>query len=95
MLLLGGHGKVSMLMTPLMLSRSWQVTSVVRNPDHEGEIKATAKGQPGEVDVFVSSLEDIKDVQQAQSIIDKTKPDFVVWSAGTPNSTTFHSISCY
>ena len=81
-LLLGGHGKVSLLMTPMMLSRSWQVTSVVRNPDHEEEIRSGAKGQPGKLNVLVSSLEDIKSAQQAQSLIDKTKPDWVVWSAG-------------
>ena len=82
-LLLGGHGKVSMLMTPMMLSRSWQVTSVIRNPNHEDEIKSTAKGQPGQIDILVSSLEDIKNAQHAQNILDKAKPDYVIWSAGT------------
>lgn len=82
-LLLGGHGKIAMLMTPLLLSRTWQVTSLIRNPDHESEIRGTAKGQPGELDVLTSSLDDVKSEAQAQSIIDSAKPDYVVWSAGT------------
>jgi Predicted nucleoside-diphosphate-sugar epimerases len=43
-LLLGGHGKVALHMTPLLLNRAWNVTSVVRNPDHESEILALGEG---------------------------------------------------
>ena len=82
-LLLGGHGKVSLAMTPLMLARSWHVTSVIRNPEHKAEIESTAGGHPGKLDVLVASLEDAaKGESHAQSIIDQTKPDWVVWSAG-------------
>ncbi len=81
-LLLGGHGKIALLMTPLLLSRSWAVTSVIRNPDQKEEILSRGKDQQGKLDVLVSSLDDVKSDQQAQDIIDLTKPDYVVWSAG-------------
>ena len=81
-LLLGGHGKVSMLLTPLLLKRSWNVTSVIRDPGQEKEILALGKGLQGKVDVLVESLDDVKSDQEAQSVLDKVRPDYVVWSAG-------------
>jgi len=82
-LLLGGHGKVALHLTPLLLNRAWNVTSVVRNPEHESEILALGKGRKGNLNVLVSSLEDIKTVSDAQKILDTVTPDYVVWSAGT------------
>ena len=82
-LLLGGHGKVSLFLTPLLLSKSWDVVSVVRNPDHQSEILALGNGKPGKVEVLVDSLDDVKDESQARRVIDKVKPNYVVWSAGT------------
>ena len=82
-LLIGGHGKVSLLLTPMLLSRSWSVTSVIRDPSQTEEILSKGKGQPGKVDVLVRSLEDIKSEEQAQSVLDEVKPQYVVWSAGT------------
>jgi len=87
-LLLGGHGKVSLFMTPLLLSRSWNVTSLVRNAAHEADIKAAAakatagKAGLGKVDVLISSLLDVKSEGDAQKILDDVKPDYVIWSAG-------------
>lgn len=81
-LLLGGHGKVSQLLTPLLLSRSWQVTSVIRDPSQKPTIISLGKDQPGSLNVLVSSLEDIKTQSQAQSIIKSTSPNYIVWSAG-------------
>lgn len=81
-LLLGGHGKVSQLLTPLILSRSWQLTSVIRDPTQESAITSLAKNQPGKLDVLVSSIEDIKTQAQAKSIIDSASPTYIVWSAG-------------
>ena len=69
-------------MTPLMLARSWQVTSIVRNQDHVSEIEALGTGQPGNLDVLVRSLDDVKTEQHASTILDETKPSWVVWSAG-------------
>ncbi|MCJ1416411.1 hypothetical protein MMC32_002746 [Xylographa parallela] len=81
-LLIGGHGKVSLLMTPLLLHRSWNVTSLIRNPAQADEILAKGHGQPGSIEILVRSLEDVKSSQQARSIIDVARPDYVVWSAG-------------
>ena len=82
-LLLGGHGKVSLLMTPQLLARSWHVTSVIRDPQQSEEILSKGNNEPGKIDVLVRSLDDVKNLQQAQSILDETKPEYVVWSAGT------------
>jgi dTDP-4-dehydrorhamnose reductase len=81
-LLLGGHGKVSLLMTPLLVSRSWNLTSVIRNPDQKATILEAGKNGPGKIDVLISSLEDIKSESDAKKVLDQTKPDYVVWSAG-------------
>ncbi|KAL2834306.1 hypothetical protein BDW59DRAFT_46008 [Aspergillus cavernicola] len=83
-LLLGGHGKVALHLTPLLLARAWNVVSVIRNPDHEPEILSLAKSQSakGKLNVLVSSLDDIKSDADAAKILDATDPDYVVWSAG-------------
>jgi nucleoside-diphosphate-sugar epimerase len=81
-LLLGGHGKVALHLTPLLLKRAWNVTSVIRNPDHESEILALGKGLKGNLNVLLSSLADVKSAADAQKIIDTVSPDYVVWSAG-------------
>jgi hypothetical protein len=81
-LLIGGHGKISMLLTPLLLERSWNVTSVIRNPNQTAEIEALGKGLEGKVDVVIESLDDVKSDQEAQRVLDQVKPDYVVWSAG-------------
>ncbi|KAI4257940.1 MAG: hypothetical protein LQ352_001446 [Teloschistes flavicans] len=81
-LLLGGHGKVSLLLTPHLVSKSWHVTSVIRAANQQNDILAAVKNQPGKVEVLVSSLEDISSKADAQKVIDESKPDYVVWSAG-------------
>lgn len=81
-LLLGGHGKVALHLTPLLLKRAWSVTSVIRNPTHESEILALGQGLKGTLNVLLSSLEDVKSPTDAQKIIDTVTPDYVVWSAG-------------
>ncbi|KAL4794795.1 hypothetical protein BDV19DRAFT_389933 [Aspergillus venezuelensis] len=83
-LLLGGHGKIALHLTPLLLARSWNVTSVIRNPAHESEIKALADSEKakGKINVLVSSLDDVKSQADAEKIIKEADPDYVVWSAG-------------
>jgi len=81
-LLLGGHGKVSLLLTPKLLARSWNLTSVIRNPDQKGDIIEAGKNGPGNLDVLVSSIEDVKSEADAKKILDQVKPNWVVWSAG-------------
>ena len=40
-LVFGGHGKVARLLAPLLVARGDEVTAVIRNPDHVGEVEAT------------------------------------------------------
>lgn len=87
-LLLGGHGRVALHLTPLLLARGWNVTSVIRNPEHENEIRALGKakeqaeGQKGKLDVLVSSLDDVKTMEDASGLVESVGPDYVVWAAG-------------
>lgn len=69
-------------MTPKLLARSWNVTSVIRNPDQKGDILEAGKNGPGKIDVLVESIEDVKSEKDAKKILDSVKPDWVVWSAG-------------
>ncbi|KAI0905641.1 NAD dependent epimerase/dehydratase [Ustulina deusta] len=81
-LLLGGSGKVAQLLTPMLLQRSWTVTSIIRNPDQIANLQKLGENQSGKLNVLVRSLEEVKSDEQAQSIINEVKPDYVVWSAG-------------
>ena len=81
-LLLGGHGKIALKLTPLLLQRAWNVTSVIRNPDHETEILELGKGLKGKLNVLIASLDDVTSAAAAQKILNATSPDYVVWSAG-------------
>ncbi|CAK7268430.1 hypothetical protein SEPCBS57363_003090 [Sporothrix epigloea] len=84
-LLLGGHGKVARLLTPLLLQRAWTVTSVIRSPDQIATIEALASDADTRknLHVLVHSLEDVVQSQDAaQALLDQVHPDYVVWSAG-------------
>ena len=81
-LLIGGHGKVSQLLTPLILARNWHLTSMIRSPDQRSTINSLKASHPGTLDVLISSIDDIKSQANAQSIIDSTTPTYIVWSAG-------------
>ena len=81
-LLIGGHGKVSQLLTPLLLAKSWNVTSLIRTAEQRPSIEKLGQGQPGKLNVVVESLEDVKSEADAKGILEKTKPDWVLWSAG-------------
>ncbi|KAI1077709.1 NAD(P)-binding protein [Whalleya microplaca] len=81
-LLLGGSGKIAQLLTPMLLRRSWDVTSIIRNPDQIPGLQKLGENQAGKLSVLVRSLEDITSELQAKSLIDEVKPDYVVWSAG-------------
>lgn len=81
-LVLGGHGKIALHLTPLLLSRSWNVTSLVRNNDHESEILALGKDKPGKINVLVDSLDDVDSVARANSVLEKVDPSIVVFAAG-------------
>ncbi|KAF6831370.1 UPF0659 protein-like protein 1 [Colletotrichum plurivorum] len=81
-LILGGHGKVSQHLTPILLNKSWTVTSVIRAQEQVPAIEKLGAGASGKLNVLVRSIEDVKDQSQAQAILDEVKPDTIVWSAG-------------
>lgn len=92
-LLLGGHGKIALHLTPLLLTRQWSVTSVIRNPAHEAEIRALApENSAGQLDVLVESLEEVKKPEDAHKVLEKTKADWVIWLAGAFLSICFRSL---
>ena len=89
-LLLGGHGKVAQLLTPLLLRRGWEVTSVIRSAEQVPDIERLAdavggKQQGGKLTVLVRSLEEVKSEEAAKGVLDEVIGkglDYVVWSAG-------------
>ena len=81
-LLIGGHGKISLLMTPLLLQHSWPVTSLIRSSSQKQDVVSTAGAYASNLTVKLGDLEAINTQADAQSIIDETKPDYVIFSAG-------------
>ncbi|MEV8267078.1 SDR family oxidoreductase [Microbacterium sp. NPDC076911] len=72
-LLIGGHGKIALLLEPLLAGRGDHVTAVVRNPDHEAEVTATgATPLVADVQAF--------DTEQLTNLVSGN--DAVVWAAG-------------
>ncbi|KAK4130603.1 NAD dependent epimerase dehydratase family protein [Trichocladium antarcticum] len=81
-LLLGGHGKIAQLLTPLLLRRGWAVTSVIRTPEQVPAIQKLADSKGGKLDVLVRSLEEVKSEADAKGVLEEVGADYVVWSAG-------------
>lgn len=72
-LILGGHGRVALLLEPLLVSRGHTVTAVIRNPDHAAEVAATgAQALVADIEAF--------DLDQLTNLV--AGNDVVVWSAG-------------
>ncbi|MBL3686153.1 SDR family oxidoreductase [Leucobacter zeae] len=72
-IIFGGHGKIALLAEPLLAGRGDAVTAVIRNPDHEAEVRA-AGAEP-----LVADIEQL-DVAELADLI--AGHDAVVWSAG-------------
>ncbi|KAK2598441.1 hypothetical protein N8I77_011857 [Diaporthe amygdali] len=81
-LVLGGHGKISQLITPILLKKSWTVTSIIRTEEQVPTIQKLGESLQGKLNVLVRSIEEVKSESQAKSILDEVKPDYVFWSAG-------------
>lgn len=69
----GGHGKVALLLAPLLVEAGHEVHAVVRNPDHVADVEATG------ATAVVSSVEDA-DLAALTELLRGS--DAVVWSAG-------------
>jgi uncharacterized protein YbjT (DUF2867 family) len=72
-LIIGGHGKVALRLAPLLVERGDEVTSVVRNPEHEAEVAATG-ATPVVADVQQLDVDGLAELLGGH--------DAVVWSAG-------------
>ncbi len=72
-IIIGGHGKIALLLAPLLTERGDAVTSVIRNPEHADDVAATG-ATPLVLDVENASRADIADALRGF--------DAVVWSAG-------------
>jgi uncharacterized protein YbjT (DUF2867 family) len=72
-LIFGGHGKVALLLAPLLVARGDEVTSVIRNPAHAADVAATG-AMPR-----VADVESLSEAELAELVVDQ---DALVWSAG-------------
>jgi uncharacterized protein YbjT (DUF2867 family) len=69
----GGHGRIALLLAPILIARGDEVTSVIRNPDHVSDVEQT--GATARVaDIEQSDTAAIADLIRGH--------DAVVWSAG-------------
>lgn len=64
---------------------------MIRSPEQKATIEKLGQGQPGKLDVLVSSVEDVKSEGDALKILEQVKPDWVVWSAGRLSFSQFLS----
>ncbi|MCC4604733.1 SDR family oxidoreductase [Xanthomonas campestris] len=72
-LVIGGHGKVARLLTPLLVRAGHQVTALFRNPEHEGDVIA---------DGATPLVFDIEHADTDAIAAQLAGHDAVVWSAG-------------
>ncbi|KAJ5112141.1 hypothetical protein N7532_000186 [Penicillium argentinense] len=83
-LLFGGNGRVARAMTKLMVARSWTVTSVIRNPQQEGDIlRLGNKEQPSRLRVIHCDLRTIKTSDEASHLLEQVRPNCIVFAAGS------------
>jgi uncharacterized protein YbjT (DUF2867 family) len=69
----GGHGRVALLLAPLLVARGDEVTAVIRNPEHRDEVAATG-ATPVVADIESADAGAIAELIEGH--------DAVVWSAG-------------
>ncbi|HHU37920.1 MAG TPA: NAD(P)H-binding protein [Propionibacterium sp.] len=72
-LIIGGHGKVALLLASLLVEQGFHVNAAIRNPDHAADVRAT-----GAIPV-VADVEQLDEDALAELI---SGHDAVVWSAG-------------
>ena len=60
MAIAGGHGKIALRLTRLLADRGDEVLSLIRNPDHAGDVRA-AGAEPVVCDLEQASAEEVAD----------------------------------
>lgn len=71
--IVGGHGKIAMLLAPILAEQDHSVTALIRNPDHAREVES-AGATPAVADVEQLDTDGLAEVLSGH--------DAVVWSAG-------------
>lgn len=71
--IIGGHGKIALLLAPILAEGGHSVTCVIRNPDHARDVEAVG-AKPVVADVEQLDTEGIAQILAGH--------DAVVWSAG-------------
>ncbi|MFJ6078991.1 SDR family oxidoreductase [Pseudarthrobacter sp. NPDC092419] len=71
--IIGGHGKVALLLSELLTGEGHSVTSFIRNPGHAGDVASTG-ASPSVLDVEYATTAEIAEALKGH--------DAVVWSAG-------------
>ncbi|WP_113719212.1 NAD(P)H-binding protein [Arthrobacter dokdonensis] len=72
-MIIGGHGKIALLLAPLLKERGWEVSGVIRNAAQIDDV-AAAGATPVVHDVVSASVDELAALMAGQ--------DAVVWSAG-------------
>jgi len=72
-LIIGGHGKVALLLEPLLVAAGHEVIALIRNPAHAGEVAATGA---------TPRVADVENLETAELAELFTGADAIVWSAG-------------
>ncbi|WP_235738618.1 SDR family oxidoreductase [Nocardioides alcanivorans] len=72
-LVIGGHGKVALLLEPMLVERGDEVTAVIRNPDHADEVADTG------AEALIADVEQFDTAGLTELV---RGYDAVVWSAG-------------
>lgn len=72
-LLIGGHGKVALRLSPLLVAAGHTVNAVIRNPEHEADVAETG-ATPVLADIESFDLEQFRNLMSGNHV--------VVWSAG-------------
>src|SRR5690349_1793759 len=72
-LIIGGHGKVALLLERILAERGDTVTGVIRNPDHQQDVLDTG------AQFLVADIETF-DLDQLTNLV--AGNDAIVWSAG-------------
>lgn len=72
-IIFGGHGRIALLLAPLLVARGDDVTAVIRNPDHVAEVEQTGAR------ALVADVETLETAELAEVI---RGHDAIVWSAG-------------
>jgi len=80
----GGHGKIALLLAPLLVEAGHDVRSVIRNPEHTADVEATGAM------AVLSSVEEA-DTTTLTSLLSGT--DAVVWSAGAGGGSAERTIA--